>query len=94
MTIRAPRYSDEEFARRGDAIYEKDILPHVKPEDENKYVAIDIENGMYEIDLNDHTATQRLIDRNPDAQIWVVRVGHPAADYLRTPFRLRRKVGE
>lgn len=42
------RYSKEEkeeFARRGDAIYEKKIRPHLKPGDKGKYVAIDIETG-------------------------------------------------
>jgi hypothetical protein len=89
MSTRGPRYSKEEFARRGDAIYEKDIQPTLKPEDNDKYVAIDIETGEFEIDKNDYTATERLIARNPDSQVWVVRVGHPAADYFRTPFRLR-----
>src|ERR1700722_11122848 len=93
MTIRGPRYSKEEFARRGNAIYEQDIRPHLKQDDEHKYVAIDIENGMYEVDPDDYTATERLIARNPDSQIWVVRVGHKAVDYLRTPFRLGNHSG-
>jgi hypothetical protein len=28
-----PRYSMEEFARRGDEIYERDVLPKLTPED-------------------------------------------------------------
>jgi len=28
-----PRYSKEEFAQRGDAIYERDIRSHLQPED-------------------------------------------------------------
>ncbi len=89
MTIRGPRFSKEEFALRGNAIYEQDIRTHLKPEDEHKFVAIDIENGMYEMDPDSYTATERLIARNPDSQIWVVRVGHRGAVYLRTPFRRR-----
>ena len=30
MAISQPRYSKEEFARRGDAIYERDLRPHVE----------------------------------------------------------------
>ncbi len=88
MSTRGPRYSMEEFARRGDAIYERDIRPHLKPEDEHKFVAIDIETGENEIDPDSLAATKRLIARNPDSQIWVVRVGHRAAFYLRAPLRL------
>ena len=30
MTVRQPRYSKEEFARRGDEIYNRDIRPQVE----------------------------------------------------------------
>jgi hypothetical protein len=33
MTVHAPRYSMEEFARRGQEIYERDIRPVLKSED-------------------------------------------------------------
>jgi hypothetical protein len=89
MSTRRRRYSKEEFARRGDAIYEREIRPKLRPEDNDKYVAIDIETGEYEINPDDYTATESLIARNPDAQVWVVRVGHPAVDSFKTPFQLR-----
>jgi hypothetical protein len=79
MTVRGPRYSKEEFARRGDTIYEQDIRPMLKPEDDGKFLAIDIETGIYEADRDDWTATKRVLIRNPDAQIWLVRVGEPTA---------------
>lgn len=79
MTTLQPRYSKEEFARRGQKIYERDIHPHIGFSDEGKFVAIDIETGMYEMDADDYTATERLLSRKPDAQIWLVRVGHRAA---------------
>ena len=50
MPISKPRYSKEEFARRGDEIYDRDIRPHIEPGDEGKYVVIDIETGEYEVD--------------------------------------------
>jgi len=70
------RYSKEEFARRGDAIYENDVHPQLKPTDEGKFAAIDIESGMYEIDADELKAGNRLRARIPEAQIWMVRVGH------------------
>ena len=69
------RYSKEEFARRGDALYEKDVRPHLKLDDEDKFAAIDIESGMYEIDVDELQACDRLSTRIPGAQIWLVRVG-------------------
>jgi hypothetical protein len=70
------RYSKEEFARRGDAIYEHDVCPQLKPADEGRFAAIDIESGMYEIDRDELKAGNRLRARIPEAQIWMVRVGH------------------
>jgi hypothetical protein len=75
MAAVSRRYSKEEFARRGDAIYEKEIRPHVNPEDEGKLVAIDIESGAYEIDEGELAAFDRLRARVPEAQIWLVRIG-------------------
>jgi hypothetical protein len=70
------RYSKKEFARRGDAIYEKDVRPQLKRADEGKFAAIDIESGTYEIDADELKAGNRLRARIPEAQIWMVRVGH------------------
>jgi hypothetical protein len=79
MTGRQPRHSREEFARRGQEIYDQIVRPALRPEDENKFVAIDIESGNYEMDADDYTAVDRLYKRLPDAQPWLMRVGHPAA---------------
>ncbi len=69
------RHSKDEFAQRGDAIYESDVRPRLKPEDDGKFVAIDIETGTYEIQVDELAACDRLRARVPDAQIWMVRVG-------------------
>ncbi len=73
---RMPRYSLEEFARRGDAIYKEKIEPALSPKDKGKFVAIDIETGEYEIGRDSLKTTLRLYDRIPDAQPWMVRVGY------------------
>jgi hypothetical protein len=72
------RYSKEEFARRGDAIYENDIRPQLKPGDKGKFLAIDIETGAYELAADELKACDKLRARIPDAQIWMVRVGSRA----------------
>ena len=71
------RYSKEEFAQRGDAIYDSDVRPHLKPEDEGKFVAIDIESGAYEIGTDELAACDGLRARVPQAQVWLVRAGSP-----------------
>ena len=82
MAMLQPRYSKEEFARRGQEIYGRSVKPRVGPGDEGKFAAIDIETGMYEMDRDDYTATERLLRRNPEAQIWLVRVGDHAAYHI------------
>src|SRR5437016_4521808 len=73
-----PRYSKEEFARRGDAIYEKAILPRLAAKDVGKFLAIDIETGEYELAANEMKAGDKLRARLPEAQIWMVRIGYPS----------------
>jgi hypothetical protein len=75
MAISQPRYSKEEFARRGDEIYERDLRPHVEAGNEGKFIVIDIETGAYEIDADELVASDRLLARRPDAQVWLRRVG-------------------
>jgi hypothetical protein len=70
-----PRYSREEFARRGDEIYENRVLPRVGNADQGKFVVIDIETGDFEMDRDELAASDRLLARNPGAQCWMRRVG-------------------
>ena len=76
MAATKRRYSKEEFARRGDAIYEKAVRPHLEADDEGKFAAIDIESESYAIDADELKAGNKLRKRIPDAQIWMVRVGY------------------
>ncbi|MDE2822501.1 MAG: hypothetical protein OXK79_03240 [Chloroflexota bacterium] len=75
MSTSGPRYGKEEFARRGDAIHDRDVGPLVRPEDDGKFVVIDIETGAYEIDRDELAASDRLLARRFDAQTWTRRVG-------------------
>src|SRR5437870_2721155 len=79
MSPNRAQYSSEEFSRRGQEIYEHNIRPTLRADDEDRFVAIDIESGNYEIDPEDYTATERLLIRHPDAPIWLARVGQRAA---------------
>ena len=75
MSKTGPRYSKEEFAKRGEAIFEKKIRPRLEGQNPRDFVLIDIETGAYEIDADDDVASDRLRARMPDAQIWMRRVG-------------------
>jgi hypothetical protein len=75
MRTATPPYSREEFARRGDEIYERDVRPRLREEDIGKMVTIDIETGDFEIDEDEMAATHRLLARHPDAWIWFRRAG-------------------
>ena len=78
MTVRYPRYSKEEFARRGDEIYESQVRSQVETGNHGKIVAIDIETGNFEVADEILTATNRLFKRLPEAQPWIVRIGYRA----------------
>jgi hypothetical protein len=75
MAVRQPRYSKEEFAQRGDAIYESEVRAQVEAGNHGKIVAIDLETGAFEVDASEIAACDRLEARHPDAQIWMVRIG-------------------
>ncbi|MBA2669848.1 MAG: hypothetical protein H0U67_05700 [Gemmatimonadetes bacterium] len=75
MTNVRPRYGKEEFARRGDGIYEREISLRLGPEDEGKFVVIDTETGAYEVDRDEIAASDRLLARHPEAQVWLRQVG-------------------
>jgi hypothetical protein len=78
MVVRQPRYSKEEFARRGDEIYETQVRSQVEEGNHGKIVAIDIETGDFEVANLAILAVDRLYERKPDAQPWVIRIGYRA----------------
>ncbi len=78
MAVRQPRYSKEEFARRGNELYETQVRSQVEEGNHGRLVAIDIETGAFEIADRIANATEKLFERYPDAQPWVIRIGHRA----------------
>lgn len=78
MTARYPRYSKAEFVRRGTELYETQIRSQVEAGNRGKLVAIDIETGAFEVADTAIAACDRLYEQHPDAQPWVIRIGHDA----------------
>jgi hypothetical protein len=76
MTVEKLKYSKEEFARRGNEIYETQVRPQVEEGNHGNIVAIDIDTGAFELAKDTMTASDKLLERYPDAKIWRVRIGH------------------
>lgn len=74
-----PRYSAEEIARRGQAIYDERIAPLVEEDHFGEHVVIDIETGAYEVDRDSIAATDRAHARHPGGAFHGVKVGFPTA---------------
>jgi hypothetical protein len=72
------RYSKEALARRGQELYESGIRQQIEAGNDGKIVAIDIETGEFEVAENVVPATNRLFERQPEAQPWIIRIGHRA----------------
>lgn len=83
MSAAGSRLSREELARRGAETYTQRVRPLLRPEDEGKFVAVDVESGVFEVDEDDHAAVSRLHRRTPGAQVWLVRAGYPTTHRLR-----------
>lgn len=79
MSRTEPHRSPEEVDRLGPEVFDRRIRPCLRREDYGKFVAVDIESGDYELDDDDYTAVKRLRDRRPSADVWLGRVGEPAA---------------
>ena len=76
-------YSKDEFARRGQELYNQQIKPLVEPSHHGKVVAIDVETGDYAIDEDVLRACASLKESRPEAKIWTVRAGYPTLHKLR-----------
>ncbi len=63
MAIRQPRYSKEEFAQRGDQIYQNEIRQKVEAGNHDKIVAINIETGYinFKVNVREIAACDRFV---------------------------------
>jgi hypothetical protein len=77
-----PLHTTEEVARRGEELYERSVRLRVEPENDGRFLALDVDSGDYEIADEALAATVRLRERRPGAVTYLVRVGHQAAFQL------------
>jgi hypothetical protein len=77
MPATFPTHSPEELARLGGELFDRRVRPTLRPEDDGRFVAIDVVSGEFEIDADDYSAVARLKARVPTADIWLARAGSP-----------------
>ena len=82
LTIPVEKMTDGLVKEIGKAIYDQKIKDDLGPEFKGKVVAIDIYSGDYEIADDDLEATDRLMERRPDAFTWMERVGYSAVHVI------------
>ncbi len=73
------RYTSEEIVKRGEALYNQQIRAEVKTGNEGKFLVLDIETGAYEVDEDELAAVQRAKAKNPDAVLYILRIGYATA---------------
>lgn len=74
------RITEEEVVPRGREIYERDIRPKLGPEDEGKFVVIDVQTGDYQVADDEERAFERAEKKHPHALFFVLRIGPGAAE--------------
>jgi hypothetical protein len=77
----------DDVGQLGREAIDRHVRPKLRPEDNGKYIAIDVDTGEYEMDTDDYTANTRLLARRPSARVWLARAGQPAT------YRMRRSAG-
>ena len=74
-----------EVGEIGREVYERVVVPQLRPEDRGKYVAVDVDAGEFEVDADDLTAVDRLLDRRPGVRLLLMRAGYPTTYTMRRP---------
>jgi hypothetical protein len=88
--MRVSPYTPEEIVRRGEEIYERDLRSRVEEGNKGKFLVIDVKTGSYELDEDDLVASDRLLARNPNAELYGLRIGYPTAYHLGGQFERKR----
>ena len=72
-------YSQGSIAARGEEIYHQRLREKVESNHKGKFLTIDIETGDYEIDADEVVSSIRLLEKHPEAVLYCLRIGFPAA---------------
>lgn len=86
---RRGEHAAEEVARRGRELYERQIREEAEKEHAGKFLVVDLTTGEYEVADDDLAASDRALEKNPDAILYGISVGEPAAYRLGKSSHLR-----
>jgi hypothetical protein len=72
-------HTREELARLGAEVFDRRVKPTLRPEDDGKFVAIDVNSGHFEVDADDYAAVARIHAAHDTDDVWLMRVGQKTA---------------
>ncbi len=84
-----PEYDAQEIARLGEEIYARDIAAEeFEAEHEGEFLVVDVTTGEYTMAADDAEAFDLAEEKNPNAVLYLLRVGHRTAHRIgRLPLR-------
>ena len=69
--------SEMALARQGREYYRRVLRAKLEPEHKGEYLALDVDTGEYELDVDECTALHRARANKPDTVFYILRVGYP-----------------
>lgn len=84
-SVKRHNLTKEEVVRRGRDIYEREIRARVEPEHDGEFLVVDVTTGSYEVDESDIAASDRAVEKNPHAVLYLMRVNRLAAYRIGSP---------
>lgn len=74
-----PSMTPQEIAQQGEAIYQRELQTSVEQEHLGQFLALDILSGEFYIAESDLEATTQLLKKSPNAIVYGLKIGSPAA---------------
>ncbi len=75
-----PRIPEEEIVPRGEELYERSVRPELRPEDEGKFVTVDVVGGGYAVEADEEEAFAKASERaGSEPLFFFARVGPDGA---------------
>ena len=65
----------EDVSARAWRIYEEQIAPTLRPADKGRFLAVDVDTGGYEIDIDEIAVMRRARGAHPDGTLHLIRIG-------------------
>lgn len=79
--MQAQRSAPTDTISRGSAIFAEKIQSQLADLDPFLFVAIDVETEEFAVNASSLTATRTLLTENPNAQVYLRRVGFPVTHW-------------